>query len=120
MTSETNDTTGETDKDANSPSDDFTGEQGMKIAAYYLAAAVQRLHDELRLRSMRVATTISDDDSTNAIARINVKPQDKSGGMTVSTELESLSDGELLLTAGAAFALYAQAVAALNEAGWEL
>lgn len=120
MTSETNDTTGETDKDVNSPSDDFTGEQGMKIAAYYLAAAVQRLRDELRLRSMRVATTISDDYGTSDIARINVKPQDKSGGMTVSAELESLSDGELLLTAGAAFALYAQAISALNKNGWEV
>ncbi|MCI6532217.1 MAG: hypothetical protein SO053_01330 [Bifidobacterium animalis] len=120
MTAENESTTGEKDKDMYSPSADVTGEQGMKIAAYYLAPAVQCLHDELRLRPMRVETTISDDDSTNAIACINVKPQDKSGALTASTELESLSDGELLLTAGAAFALYAQAVAALNKAGWEL
>jgi len=120
MTSETNDTTDEKDKDVNSSSADVTGEQGMKIAAYYLAAAVERLHDELRLRPMRVETAISDDDGTSAIARINVKPQDKSGGITVSAELESLSDGELFLAAGAAFALYAQAIAALNKNGWEV
>lgn len=81
MTSETNDTTDEKHKDVNSSSDDVTGEQGMKIAAYYLAAAVERLHNELRLRPMRVETTISDDDGTSAIARINVKPQDKSRGL---------------------------------------
>ncbi|KOA61194.1 hypothetical protein BAAM0499_06140 [Bifidobacterium animalis subsp. animalis MCC 0499] len=119
MTLETNDTTGEKDKDVNSPSD-FIGKQGMKMAAYYLGVAVQRLHDELRLRPMRVETSIGDDDGTSAIARINVKPQDKSGGLTVSAELESLSDGELFLAAGAAFALYAQAIDALNKNGWEV
>lgn len=91
MTSETNDT---------------TMELGMQAAACYLAEAVQHLHDGHRLRPMRVETTISDDDGSRVIARIDVTPQDGFGGVTIEQRLGSLSDGELLLASGAALALY--------------
>lgn len=92
-----------------------TMEQWVKISAMYLQEAVQQLRREGRLHAMHVDTTITDSDSNRTIARINVKPQGKTGSLVASNEMEHLSQGELLLTIGTALAMYTEAASSLYD-----
>ncbi|RYN04958.1 hypothetical protein [Bifidobacterium animalis] len=92
-----------------------TMEQWVKISAVYLQEAVQQLRREGRLYAMHVDTTITDSDSNRTIARINVKPQGKTGSLVASSAMEHLSQGELLLTIGTALAMYTEAASSLYD-----
>ena len=92
--------------------------EGMQLAACYLTRAVKTMHDEGRLRPLHVDTTLTDEDGTSTVFRINLEqqPGDNTGGMVISGDLKGRAAGDLWLLAGAALALHAEARAAAMHA----
>lgn len=90
-----------------------TTEQWIKVSAEYLSAAVAHLMKDGRTRAMCVDTTITDSDGSHAVHRVNVDPQGKNGSMTLSNEMQHLSDGELMLICGIALAMFSEAASYL-------
>lgn len=84
---------------------------GVQLAACYLTRAVTTMYDEGRLRPLHVDTTLTDEDGTGTVFRINLEqqPGDNTGGMVASGNLKGRPAGDLWLLAGAALALYAGA-----------
>lgn len=85
----------------------------MKIAEQYLIEALKQLHAEHALRTMHVDIAISDTDSSRTVGRVNLRHRSEQGTLTMSTQLDECTQGELLLLAGSALALYGQATDAL-------
>ena len=85
----------------------------MKIAEQYLTEALKQLHAEHALRTMHVDIAISDTDSSRTVGRVNLRRRGEQGTLTMSTQLDECTQGELLLLAGSALALYGQATDAL-------
>lgn len=106
------------------PADTTDGRQavdsadGMQLAACYLTRAVKTMHDEGRLRPLHVDTTLTDEDGSSTVFRINLEqqPGDNTGGMVISSDLKGRPAGDLWLLDGAALALYAEARAAAMRA----
>ena len=86
---------------------------GMQLAACYLVRAVKTMHDEGRLRPLRVDTTLTDANGSSTVFRINLEqqPGENTGCTVVSGDLKGRPAGDLWLLAGAALALYAEALA---------
>ncbi len=76
-----------------------TTSDAMKLAEQYLTEALKQLHAEHALRPMYVDIAITDTDSSRTVGRVNLRRHGK--------------QGELLLLAGSALALYGQATDAL-------
>ena len=89
----------------------------MKIAEQYLTEALKQLHAEHALRTMHVDIAISDTDSARPVGRVNLRRLGEQGTLTMSTQLDECTQGELLLLAGSALALYGQATDALAATG---
>lgn len=87
----------------------------MKIAEQYLTEALKQLHAEHALRTMHVDIAISDTDSSRTVGRVNLRRRSEQGTLTMSTQFDECTLGELLLLAGGALALYGQATNALAE-----
>lgn len=87
----------------------------MKIAEQYLTEALKQLHAEHALRTMHVDIAISDIDSSRTVGRVNLRRRGEQGTLTISTQFDECTLGELLLLAGGALALYEQATNALAE-----
>ena len=85
----------------------------MKIAEQYLTEALKQLHAEHALRTMHVDIAITDTDSSRTVGRVNLRRRGEQGTLTMSTQLDECTQGELLLLAGSALALYGQATDAL-------
>lgn len=85
----------------------------MKIAEQYLTEALKQLHAEHALRTMHVDIAISDTDSSRTVGHVNLRRRSEQGTLTMSTQLDECTQGELLLLAGSALALYGQATDAL-------
>lgn len=85
----------------------------MKIAEQYLTEALKQLHAEHALRPMYVDIAITDTDSSRTVGRVNLRRHGEQGTLTMSTQLDECTQGELLLLAGSALALYGQATDAL-------
>lgn len=84
---------------------------GIQLAACYLTRAVKTMHDEGGLRPLHVDTTLTDEDGTSTVFRINLEQQPgaNTGCTVVSGDLAGRPAGDLWLLAGAALALYAEA-----------
>nr|DAU79589.1 MAG TPA: hypothetical protein [Caudoviricetes sp.] len=79
----------------------------LQIAAKYLAYAIETMIADDSMRPLNVDTTITDANGTHTVFHINLDPQDaEHGDMVVSSNLDDLTDDELLLLAGNALALY--------------
>lgn len=85
----------------------------MKIAEQYLTEALKQLYAEHSLRTMHVDIAISDTDSSRTVGRVNLRRRGEQGTLTMSAHLDECTQGELLLLAGSALALYGQATDAL-------
>lgn len=85
----------------------------MKLAEQYLTDALKQLHAEHALRTMHVDIAITDTDSSRTVGRVNLRRHGEQGTLTMSTQLDECTQGELLLLAGSALALYGQATDAL-------
>lgn len=79
----------------------------LQTPAKYLAYAIKTMIADDSMRPLNVDTTITDANGTHTVFHINLDPQDvEHGDMVVSSDLDDLTDGELLLLAGNALALY--------------
>lgn len=85
----------------------------MKIAEQYLTEALIQLLAEHALRTMHVDIAIADTDSSRTVGRVNLRRRGEQGTLTMSTQLDECTQGELLLLAGSALALYGHATDAL-------
>lgn len=85
----------------------------MVAATQYLEHSLEQLHKENRLRTMHVDTVIADTNGGRAVGRVTLDSHNGQGTLTVSTQLDECTQGELLLLAGSALALYGQATDAL-------
>lgn len=74
----------------------------MKIAEQYLTEALKQLHAEHALRTMHVDIAIADTDSSRTVGRVNLRRRGEQGTLTMSTQLDECTQGELLLLAGSA------------------
>ena len=87
----------------------------MKIAQDYMTRAIKQLHKDHTLRTMHMDTVIADTNGERTVGRINLRKNADQGTLTISTQFDECTLGELLLLAGGALALYEQATTALAE-----
>lgn len=85
----------------------------MKLAEQYLTDALKQLHAGHALRTMHVDIAISDTGSSRTVGRVNLRRRSEQGTLTMSTQLDECTQGELLLLAATVLALYGQATDAL-------
>ena len=85
----------------------------MKTAQDYMTRAIKQLHKDHTLRTMHMDTVIADTNGERMVGRINLRKNADQGTLTISTQLNECTQGELLLLAGSALALYGQATDAL-------